>query len=77
MLKARLRRVFFYRQSNDSDLTALKMGVCLTISKALKILVYVNDAPVVESSYGHVLKVDNLLSTATELNNILAFCKAL
>ena len=65
---------FYYVQRNDSDLIAPKIGVCLTISKALELLVYVKNALVVKSSYGHVSKADKL-TTVTELTNILAFCK--
>ena len=67
---------FYNVQWIDSSLIAPKMRVCETISKALELLVYVNDAPVVKNSYGHVLKADKL-TTVTELSNILAFCKAL
>ena len=52
------------------------MAVCLTISKVLELLVYVNDVPVVKSSYGHVLKADKS-TTGTGISNILAFCEAL
>ena len=67
---------FYYPQWNDSSLIAPKMGVRLTNSKALKLLIYVNDAPAVKSSYGPVSKADKL-TTVTELGNILAFCTAL
>ena len=46
----------------------------MTISKALELLVYANDALVVKSFYGHVPKA-NKLTTVTEFSNILGSVK--
>ena len=51
LLKTRLHRIL-HAQWIDTGLIAPKMGVCLTISKALELLVYVYDAQLLKIVMG-------------------------